>query len=382
MIAVTIGMVLIHRGPNRHHVIRSRHHAQHGESTDTLVIRTMRPIVINIESGVVVWTLRIALVAQWRQIANVFHRHRNEVPFIPSRIAKLIDGIHIHDFHILVPISHATLIWIIISAAWISFTAVKLIQHMELMVAIPLARDPAGIEELVLVGEGIRVLVEHLAFPSLSIVVTVDHHAIAPCIVHNKCQAVVVGGLHPMATVGVPVNGVLRAHERKNYIFFIPSPASIRGAEIDQRIGDVFHTFKIIVSCRHKDVDDVAVRTRSHHSGPLKIIRVVEHAYRLQRIRFDLVFVFYDIDAAITWGMGGNDKTIGTILGDRSEACFLVFHTATDCSPFSGRGMIHSDSRTTVRVVLVLRNRIGEVDIPVGPNMGPGTGTVVRLPVV
>ena len=80
--------------------------------------------------------------------------------------------------------------------------------------------------------------------------------------------------------------------------------------------------------------------------------------------------------------MSSDDDTVFLVTGDGAETGLFVFDTATKRNPLIVHGIVGADAGTAVTEAVFGSHGVSEVDLAVGPNDGPGTGTGIRLPVV
>ena len=167
---------------------------------------------------------------------------------------------------------------------------------MQRVVAVPLARSPAGIkQDAIESAVDAGMMPKHLSFPGFTVIIAKDNHTVTPGVVHHKGQAVVVGGFHPITAVGFPCKAIFRGHKGKDNVLLVPAlPAVGRAVVVDHIIA---------VTCGN-DVDDVAIGTGRHHIRPSGVISWVKVTDSRNVIGTHVVFVLNDIDAALRSSVG------------------------------------------------------------------------------
>ena len=346
--------------------------------------------------------LGIAIGSQSSEVAHVFRPHlvRSIAPQPPRGIDVSVNVRGVHDErlslggrhrvgrvdtpfvkagtvatvrHVFAPESDTAEAGIVAARTRVASRTVEFVCDAEFAAHAPLGRGPTRIQERVRYrGVDARVVVEGLLVPSLTIVVAVEHHAIAPSAVDDERKAVVFGGLHPIVIIGTPVGAKL-FEVRKDHFGLVPGLAVGRTP--------IFGGDGAVVEVAGEDMDDATVGTRGHH-GRMRVRTVVGVKGSRGAVGHDVVLVLNEVDTKVAAGVGGHNNTVVLVAGDGTETGFLAFDATTASNPLVVHSIVGADGGTTVTVAAVGGAGEAKVDLTIGPNNRPGAGTVVRLPVV
>ena len=275
--------------------------------------------------------------------------------------------------HVFAPEGNATEAGIVAARARFAGRTVEFVGKAEFAVSTPLGGSPTRIHEPgAKGGVDAGVVVEGLLFPGLTVVIAVEHHAIAPSAVDDEGEAVVFGGLHPVVVVGAPVGAAL-FEVGKDHLGLVPSLA-VRRTPVQGRDGAV-------VKVAAEDVDDVAVGARGHH-GRVCVRTVVGVKGGRDAVGRYVVLVLDDVNANVSAGVGNNDDAVLAIAGDGAESGLLALDAAAAGNPFVVYGIVGADTGATVAEAAIGGHGVGEVHFAVGPSDRPRAGALVRLPVI
>ena len=255
---------------------------------------------------------------------------------------------------------------------------VDLVGHHQLVVVAPNGGSPARIEEGI-VKENVRsrVVVVNFSLPGVTVVGAIEDDTIGIACVDDEGDLVIVGGLHPVVSVGAVFDAVFSGEEGKFAANDVPV-FTVGRTPVSDGAGN---TTLFTTEDSGSHVDDVVVGAGGGHARVRPDVGAdVEGS--LNTVGRNVVLVLNEVDVQVVGSVCSHGKAVCTVTGDGAETGSVGFNAAFQRSPFVGVDVVGADGGTTVGVVGVAAIGVSEVHFSVGPNNSSVDVAVVGLPVV